>query len=546
MSAAALEFTTPPTIGSITTHQDSRMSAMPRAAMALSIVLAASSLTAQRAPAPPPGFDAHVARVMERFEVPGMAIAIVKDGQVVLAKGYGVKQIGMNDLVDATTRFGIASNSKLMTATALGLLVEEGKLEWDAPVIRYLPGFAMYDPWVTRELTVRDLLVHRSGLGLGAGDLLWWPPSTYGRKEIMDRLRHIRPATSFRTSYAYDNVLYLVAGEVIEAVSGQSWEEFVKGRILDRIGMTASDVRYGEPRPGDNISATHAAVDGKMQTVPPMASDNTNPAGGVMSGAADMAKWLMVQLDSGRVADGGDLFSRATTRELWSIVTPIRTNPGPAALPHLGARFAGYALGLHARDYRGEQFLNHTGGLPGYISIVGMMPGQRLGIAILTNAETSAMYPIIYHVIDYYLGVQQIPDYLKYYGDRADAQQAELAKGNEAAAAARDSASRPSLALDRYAGSYRDAWYGDVAITLEQGKPVLRFTRTPVLVGDMVHWQHDTWLVRWRDRSLRADAFITFSLNADGSIRDARMIPASPEVDFSYDFQDLELVPVKR
>ncbi len=524
------------------------MSAMSRAMMALSTapLLLAFSLAAQQPVAPPPGFDAYVARVMERFNVPGLTIAIVKDGQVVVAKGYGVKKIGTNDRVDAQTRFGIASNSKVITATALGMLVEEGKIEWDVPVVRYLPDFAMYDPWVTRELTVRDLLVHRSGLGLGAGDLLWWPSSTYNRREIMDRLRHIKPATSFRTNYAYDNVLYLVAGAVIEKASGLTWEQFVKTRILDRIGMTSSDSRYGEPRPGDNISGTHAIVDGKMQLVPPMTSDNTNPAGGVMSGAADMAKWLMVQLDSGKVAGSGDLYSRATTRELWSLVTPIRTNPGPAEMPHLGAKFSGYALGLFTRDYRGEQFLTHTGGLPGYISIVGMIPGQRLGVAILTNAETTAMYPIIYHVLDYYLGVKQIPDYLKFYGDRADTQRAELDKGNQDAAAARDSTSRPSLPLERYAGTYRDAWYGDIAITLDQGSPVIRFTRTPVLVGDMVHWQHDTWLVRWHDRSLRADAYITFALNADGSIRDARMIPASPEVDFSFDFQDLELVPVKQ
>jgi CubicO group peptidase (beta-lactamase class C family) len=161
---------------------------------------------------------------------------VVKDGAVVLAKGYGVRKLGDPTPVDAQTRFGIASNTKVFTATALGLLVEEGKIEWDAPVVRYLPGFQMWDPWVIRELTVRDLLVHRSGLGLGAGDLLWWPPSTYDRKEIARRLRFIKPATSFRSAYAYDNVLYLVAGQVIEAVSGQSWEDFVTHRILDKVG----------------------------------------------------------------------------------------------------------------------------------------------------------------------------------------------------------------------------------------------------------------------------------------------------------------------
>src|SRR5205085_4676615 len=190
------------------------------------------------------------------FEVPGLAVAVVKDDAVVVSKGYGVRKLGEPAPVDARTLFGIASNTKVFTATALGLLVEDKKIEWDAPVIRYLPAFAMWDPYVTRELTVRDLLVHRSGLGLGAGDLLWWPASTYDRKEIARRLRFIPPATSFRSAYAYDNVLYLIAGELIEAISGQSWENFVATRILARVGMTGSNVRHSAAAAGRNVAAT--------------------------------------------------------------------------------------------------------------------------------------------------------------------------------------------------------------------------------------------------------------------------------------------------
>src|SRR6476620_7626996 len=214
---------------------------MIRRAALLSLTIAfadVSSLAAQRVAEPLAGFDAYVERVLKTFDVPGAAVAIVKDGRVVLAKGYGVRRLGQPDRVDADTRFGIASNTKLFTATALALLVEQGKLRWDDPVIRYLPDFAMYDPYVTRELTVRDLLVHRSVLGLGAGDLLWWPASTYDRAEIARRLRFIKPATSFRSAYAYDNVLYLVAGQLIERITGQSWEDVVRTRILEPAGMT--------------------------------------------------------------------------------------------------------------------------------------------------------------------------------------------------------------------------------------------------------------------------------------------------------------------
>jgi len=206
---------------------------------------------------PPPGFDAYVQDVMARFEVPGLSVAIVKDGEVVLAKGYGVRRLGSSPSVDASTLFGIASNTKVFTATALGILVEEGKLEWDAPVVRYLPSFQMYDPWVTRHITVRDLLVHRSGLGLGAGDLMFWPPTTFTRPELVERLRYIPPATSFRSTYAYDNVLYPVAGEVIAAVSGMSWEDFVATRILAPVGMVGSDVRLTHPEAVPNAAMTH-------------------------------------------------------------------------------------------------------------------------------------------------------------------------------------------------------------------------------------------------------------------------------------------------
>ena len=334
----------------------------------LSVLSALTVISARTAAQqPPPDFDNYVKRVMETFTVPGLSVAIVKDGKVVLAKGYGVRRLGDPTPVDAQTRFGIASNTKLFTATALALLVEEGKIEWDAPVIRYLPGFAMSDPYVTRELTVRDLLVHRSGLGLGAGDLLWWPPSTYDRKEIARRLRYIPPATSFRSAYAYDNVLYLVAGELIEAVSGQTWEEFVRTRILRKVGMTDSDVRHSGAGQAATSPRPHAEVNDTVRPVAPFPSDNTNPAGGIMSGAEDMAKWLMVQLDSGQVADGSRLFSPASASELWREVTPTPIGGIPVARagPPPRQSWQGYALGLGVRDYRGHMLLQHTGGLPG-------------------------------------------------------------------------------------------------------------------------------------------------------------------------------------
>ena len=492
---------------------------------------------------PPPGLDRYVDSVMRAFSVPGMAVTIVKDGRVVVARGYGVKKLGERALVGPRTNFGIASNTKIFTATALALLVEEGKIEWDAPVVRYLPAFAMYDPWVTREITVRDLLVHRSGLGLGAGDLLWWPASTYDRKEVVRRLRFIKPATSFRSAYAYDNVLYSAAGELIEAVSGKSWEDFMSSRIVAKVGMASSNVRHSQGGVGADAAAPHAEVDGVVRPIAAFLSDNVNPAGGINSNAEDMARWMMVQLDSGRLSDGTRLFQPRSTRELWRVVTPREPSDPPPELPWLRAHLSGYALGLNVSDYEGRMILAHTGGLPGYLSQVTMVPELRLGIAVLTNQESGAAFQAVtYRIRDHYLRAPA-HDYLGALTRLTARQRAAVTKETAAAAAARDSSSGPSLPLARYAGTYTDAWYGDVTFALENGKLVMRFSHTPSLTGDLVHWQHDTFVSRWRDRELRADAFVTFSLNPDGTIAQAKMQPVSPDTDFSFDFQDLVLMP---
>jgi CubicO group peptidase (beta-lactamase class C family) len=517
---------------------------MRRLALAL-LALSALPAAAQAPASPPPAIDRYVQQVMQMFEVPGIGVAIVKDGRVVLAKGYGVRRLGAAAPVDANTLFGIASNTKAFTATALGLLVEEGKLAWDAPVIDYLPGFQMWDPYVTRELTIRDLLVHRSGLGLGAGDLLWWPPSTYDRKEIARRLRWVRPATSFRSAYAYDNVLYNVAGEVIEAVSGLTWEAFVETRILQRVGMSGSNVRGALGGSGPNTATPHAPIDGQVRIVKPFASDIVNPAGGINASVADMAKWLIVQMDSGRLADGTRLFSPRTARELWTPVTPMPIGTSPPELAPLQAKFQSYGLGFNVRDFRGEKLVLHSGGLPGYVSRVAMIPDRKLGVVVLTNQEAGAAFDAIaYHVLDHYLGAPAF-DWLAGFKASHARTEAAMAEAERRTAAARDSLSRPSLPLERYAGTYRDAWYGDVAIAHDVGRLTIRFLPTPWLVGDLVHWQYDTFVARWHDRELRADAFVTFSLAPDGTIEQARMRAVSPATDFSFDFHDLLLRPVR-
>ncbi len=357
----------------------------------------------------PEDFDPFITEVMETFEVPGVSVAIVQDGQVLLAKGYGTKVSGKNDPVDEETLFGIASNTKAFTATALAMLVEGGKLDWDFRVIDYLPGFRLSDPYVTQEMTIKDLLVHRSGLGLGAGDLLWWPATTYDREEIVRRLRYLPLKTSFRSAYAYDNVLYTVAGEVIERVSGLTWEDFIQQRILVPIGMTTSDVRHSAGTSGlGNMATPHAFVDGKLSPVKPFTSDNVNPAGGIHSNARDMARWMIVQLDSGRIGAGERLFSERSANMLWSPVTPMPIPKYGPELAPLQMAFRFYALGFNVQDYRGTKLLTHTGGLPGYVSRLAMIPFRKLGVMVLTNQESGAAFnAIVYHILDHFLDAEK-------------------------------------------------------------------------------------------------------------------------------------------
>lgn len=496
----------------------------------------------------PSDLDAYVARALKEFEVPGLAIAIVKDGRIVLTKGYGVRELGKSAPVDEQTLFGIASNTKAFTAAALAILVDEGRISWDDPVTKHLPGFQMYDPYVTREMTVRDLLTHRSGLGLGAGDLMFFPPTTFTREEIVARLRYIKPATSFRSRYAYDNVLYLVAGQVVAAVSGKSWDDFIKERIFAPLGMTASNTSVKDLRPGGNFVSPHQKVEGRLQPVPYMNIDNTAPAGAINSNVAEMARWVMAQLGEGAINNGQNgarrLFSQRQSREMWSAQTPIAVGNPPPALSALRANFSAYGLGWGLSDYRGHKVVSHSGGLAGMVSRVRLIPDMKLGIVVLTNQEAGgAMEAIAYHIIDHYLNAPST-DWISAFRGVAEQQLAQAREVEKKQGSARNVESKPSLPLAKYAGRYKDAWYGETAIALEEGKLVLRFSRTPGLVGDLEHWQYDTFVARWRDRSLNADAFVTFALKPDGGIERMKMVPVSPLTDFSFDFQDLLFTPV--
>lgn len=520
--------------------------------MRQAIVVSALLAAAPAAVASSPDLSPVVESVRSTFEVPGVAVAIVKDGELVLAQGWGLREQGRADAVDADTRFAIASQTKAYTSAALSILADEGKLSLDDRVIDHLPGFRMADPYVTREMRIRDLLTHRSGLPLGAGDLLFWPTTTHSTEEIVRRLRDVPLETSFRADYAYDNVLYAVAQRVIEEVSGQSYGDFVRERIFVPVGMAGAVINSDHLPPGANAATGHAqpGFSGPLVTVPPMTWSNNQAAGGIYASVNDIARWMRVQLDGGVLGKNDDgserrLFSAARHRAMWELVTPIRipAQPSVPALAPALPQFAGYGEGWSISEYRGHKLVWHTGGWPGMVSRVTLVPQLDLGIVVLTNQEVGAAFnAVTMEALDHYLAAPDT-DWVAAYAAAVAKARAGADEKWAAHLKARDRRSRPSLPLAGYAATYNDAWYGDVAIALEDGKLVMRFAHTAALVGTLEHWQHDTFLVRWHDRALNADAFASFTLDPDGKVRELHMEAASSLTDFSFDFHHLRLLP---
>jgi len=487
--------------------------------------------------------DTVVENALRTFEVPGAAVLVVKDGQITVARGYGVRKLGEPAPVTPRTLFGIASHTKAFTAAAVAMLVDEGKLKWEDRVIDHLPEFQMSDPWVTREMRVRDLFTHRSGLGLGAGDLMYFPPSDLSRAEIVRRLRFVPLAHSFRERYDYDNLLYIVAGELVARVSGMSWDDFLRTRIFEPLGMRSTNTSIRSHAEAAEVAMPHARADGTLVPLPLADSDNWGAAAGINTNIEDLSRWVRLQLNRGEWG-GKRLFSEARHREMWTPVTLIPRRPAEGALAQIAPQWSAYGLGWNISDYRGVRTVHHSGGLAGMVTRTVLVPDLNLGVVVLTNQESgAAMNAILYSILDHWLGAAPV-DWVAELAADQQKREKEAAEKVAAAMAKRNPASRPSLPLPSYAGRYRDAWYGDVVVEQQGGRLRIRFSHTPWLEGTLEHFHYDTFIARWDRRWLLADAWLTFSLNADGTISEARMSAVSPLTDFSFDFHDLRLKPV--
>jgi len=413
-------------------------------------------LLATTAPAQEPTpeeIDALAKRAMEAFQTPGIAIGVVKNGELVYAKGHGLREIGRPDLVDPGTIFQIASLTKAFTTASLGLLVDEGKLDWDDRVIDYLPEFRMYDPWVTREFTIRDLLTHRSGLGLGAGDLLFWPQARSTRDDVIKAMRYLKPETSFRTAYAYDNLLYAIAGEVVSTISGVAWEDFVEARIMQPLGMTECRSLPDRVEDNPNRATPHMVVNGELEATFFSVRGATAAAGAVNCNISGLAKWAAMHLAGGAFPDGQRLLSEETHEELWKPVTLIPVNDRERE--HARTHFAAYALGWGLRDFFGHLHVGHGGGLQGMTTHIAMLPEKDVAVIALTNQWSRASRAVTSEILNAYVS-QNPKGWVEIYAGGAAERADEARKVVKDAFANRDADSTPSLPIESYVGTYRD------------------------------------------------------------------------------------------
>ncbi len=479
--------------------------------------------------------DRYIEAARADWGVPGLAVAIVKDGEVVLAKGYGVRKLGGDEPVDEHTLFAIASNTKAFTAAGLAILVDAGRIRWDDRVVDHVPWFRLYAPYVTQDMRIRDLLCHRSGLGTFSGDLLWYR-TTYDREEVIRRARHLKQAGPFRQHYGYSNIMFMVAGEVIEAVTGTSWDAFIEERFFGPLGMDRSVTSVDSLARRANVATPHGdatphAGDGFQWMAYPWGDvDNGAPAGAVISSVSDMARWIQLQLAGGTL-DGRTFFSEAAQQEMW---TPqVSFTVGEASLERFpSTHFRGYGLGWVLFDYRGRKVVGHGGALDGMYSQVALVPEEALGLVVLTNGMTSVQDVVMYRILDAYLGGEP-RDWSRELLQRSGRHEQRWKTYWARVERERVPDTRPSRALEAYTGTYGGELYGDARVTLDGGTLVLEFLPAPDLVAELDHWHYDRFRLRWREHfPWWGDGFVQFRMDEEGDVVELEV--SVPNEDFWF------------
>jgi CubicO group peptidase (beta-lactamase class C family) len=492
--------------------------------------------------------DSLTTDALKRFNVAGCAVAVVKDGKIVHSKGYGIQSISTRQPVTENTNFAIASNSKAFTCAALAILADEGKLDWKDKVVHYIPEFKMYNEYVTQNFTIEDLLTHRSGLGLGAGDLMFFPDGAdFTEKDLLSVFQYFEPTSAFRTQFDYDNLLYMVAGVVIERVSGTTWEQFVQTRIMQPLGMESSYAGLSLVTNKSSLASPHADVKGTLKELPNWDEMINGAAGGIYANVNDLAQWLLVQLNHGKYGDAlsRQLFSEESHINMWTIHTVMNGRYGSG---RYGTHFSGYGLGWMLSDVKGNLMATHTGGLPGMLSETILIPDLNLGIIVLTNTADGGgglFTAVTRTIMDSYLGLEnykwteKIEGALKEQASEGDEVTNKVWKTVKANAKAK-------INTADYIGTYEDKWFGKVTVAMKGKQLWLTCVRSPKLNGAMYFYKANTFAVKWEYQDMPADAFALFTLDEEGKASGLKMKGISPNIDFSFDFQDLDFKRVEK
>lgn len=478
--------------------------------------------------------DSIYTKALSDWNVPGMGIAIVSHDSVLFAKGYGITDITTRQAVDANTLFALASNTKAFTSTSLAMLVDRGELNWNDKVIEHLPWFAMYNPYVTTEMTVEDLLSHRSGLKTFSGDLIWYG-STYSREDIIRKARHLKPAYGFRENFGYSNLMFITAGELIPTITGRSWDDFVQEELLDKLEMNRSTLHVSDLNTLDNTAQPHTYVDGDLLQIPWLDWDNMGPAGSLISSANDMAKWLQMNLNKG-IYKEDTLVSSWQMYELQNPRTNLAVTPGSKRMfPE--TNFKSYALGWTLMDYNGMKVVSHNGGYDGMISQTLFIPEADLGFVIMTNSLSSMYYPLMYHTLDELLNVKDKNNwndkFLTVITKNQEKAKEETAKWEEK----RTPNTQPAFSNEAYVGYYSSPIYDTVEVKQEDEKLVLQFGRTPLLNSELKHWQHDTYQIEFKALPSLPKGYVTFEISRDATVTGMEIFVDNPD----FDFTELEL-----
>lgn len=467
-------------------------------------------------------FDKMIATHLDSFEIPGLTMALIKDGEVVFENAYGLANEEEEIKVDLESNFAIASLSKAFTAAAIGMLVDEGKLDWNDRVQQHLPGFNLSDEYVASQMTIEDILSHRSGFKTFDGDLLWYS-TNYDRREIIQRFQEYPISYDFRTKYGYQNIMFIVAGEIVKEVSGMSWEDFISKRFFEPLEMTHSNATYEGFKAEQNIALPH--VKGKMEAIRDY--DNSGGAAAISSNVKDLTHWIQMWLNEGVYGDD-TLLEAATCRKLIEMHTPIPLSSFDRS-HHI--TFKGYGLGWFLMAYGEIKVAHHGGGLPGYISKIFILPNQNMGGIILTNGESSMPSALMYASIDEFMKTESeypwIPTFLDY-KKRYDAYLANREQGR----LAKRGKDKANIEESKLLGEYQDRCYGNAKVSKQDGKLLIsllpaaeRFT------SEMIHWQQNSYQIRFKDHFLPA-GYVTFESNANGEVVGFKIDLPNPDFHF--------------